>query len=100
MTEHFDALETRDPERREAEQFARLPELIAAAMKAPGWAKHLAGVEPKAVVSRAALARLPVLRKSELAALQKASPPFGSFNVTAPGAVRRIMMSPGPIFEP
>ena len=27
-------------------------------------------------------------------------PPFGGFNVTAPGKVRRLLMSPGPIFEP
>jgi phenylacetate-CoA ligase len=33
-------------------------------------------------------------------ALQKASPPFGGFNVTPPGKVKRMHMSPGPIFEP
>src|SRR5262249_49508668 len=53
-----------------------------------------------AVGSRAALARLPLLRKSDLVALQKARPPFGGFNVTPPGRVRRLLMSPGPIFEP
>jgi len=52
------------------------------------------------VTSRAALARLPVLRKADLVALQKESPPFGGLNVTAPGKVRRLLMSPGPIFEP
>src|SRR4029450_3775101 len=30
----------------------------------------------------------------------KARPPFGGFNVTPPGQVRRLLMSPGPIFEP
>ena len=40
-------------------------------MTAPGWAKHLKGVDPKSVTSRAALAKLPVLRKSDIAALQK-----------------------------
>ena len=34
------------------------------------------------------------------AALQKESPPFGGFNVTPPGKARRLLMSPGPIFEP
>jgi phenylacetate-coenzyme A ligase PaaK-like adenylate-forming protein len=66
---------------------------------APGWAKHLAGVDPKSVTSRAALARLPVLRKSDLVGLQKDTPPFGGYNVTAPGKAKRILMSPGPIFE-
>jgi len=32
--------------------------------------------------------------------LQKASPPFGGFNVTPPGRAKRLHMSPGPIFEP
>jgi phenylacetate-CoA ligase len=27
-------------------------------------------------------------------------PPFGGFNVTAPARLRRLLMSPGPIFEP
>ena len=69
-------------------------------MTAPGWAKHLKGVDPKSVNSRAALAKLPVLRKSDVAALQKENPPFGGLNVTAPGKARRLLMSPGPIFEP
>jgi phenylacetate-CoA ligase len=97
---HYDALETRDPALREREQCARLPEIVARAMSAPGWAKHLAGVDPKSVTSRAALAKLPVLRKSDIAAMQKDNPPFGGLNVTAPGKARRLLMSPGPIFEP
>jgi len=52
------------------------------------------------MTSRAALAALPVLRKSELAARQRELPPFGGFNVTLPGRLRRLLMSPGPIFEP
>jgi phenylacetate-coenzyme A ligase PaaK-like adenylate-forming protein len=100
MAEHYDALETRDPAAREANLFARLPAAVAHAMTAPGWAKHLAGVDPQAVTSRAALAKLPLLRKSALLNLQKESPPFGGFNVTPPGKARRLFMSPGPIFEP
>ena len=100
MPDHYDALETRDPAVREREQFARLPEFIARAVTAPGWAKHLKGVDPKSVNSRATLAKLPVLRKSDIVALQKETPPFGGLNVTAPGKARRLLMSPGPIFEP
>jgi phenylacetate-CoA ligase len=100
MNPHYDTLETRDPHARERDFFGRLPSLIVRAMGAPGWAAQLAGIDPAAVTSRAALARLPVLRKSELAARQKEQPPFGGFNVTAPGQVRRLLMSPGPIFEP
>jgi phenylacetate-CoA ligase len=100
MSDHYDALETRDPDERETAQCATLSELVARAIAAPGWAKHLAGVDPDAVTSRAALAGLPLLRKSDLAALQKAAPPFGGFNATPPDKMRRLLMSPGPIFEP
>src|SRR5262249_39981778 len=48
----------------------------------------------------AALARLPVLRKSELPALHKAAPPFGGFVSAAPGSFAHLFTSPGPIFEP
>ena len=100
MADHYDALETRDPAARERALFARLPEIIAHAMKAPGWARQLAGVDPKAVISRVTLAKLPLLRKSDLLNLQKDNPPFGGFNVIAPGKAKRLHMSPGPIFEP
>ena len=100
MPEHYDALETREPAVREREQIGRLTEIIARAKIAPGWAKYLSGVNPDAVTSRVALAKLPVLRKSDISALQKENPPFGGLNVTPPGKTRRLLMSPGPIFEP
>jgi phenylacetate-CoA ligase len=100
MPEHYDALETRNPAARQQEQLAQLSKIIARATTAPGWAKHLSGVNLKAITSLAALAKLPVLRKSDIPALQKEHPPFGGLNVTAPNKVRRLLMSPGPIFEP
>jgi phenylacetate-CoA ligase len=100
MADHFDSLETRDSAARERDLFARLPAAIERAMTAPGWAKHLAAIDPKAIASRAQLAKLPVLRKSALLGLQKETPPFGGFNTVAPGKAKRLFMSPGPIFEP
>lgn len=100
MTGHYDSLEIRDPAVREREQLAQMPGIVAHAMSAPGWAKHLAGTDAKAVNSRAALAKLPVLRKADFAALQKEHPPFGGLNVTPVTGARRLLMSPGPIFEP
>jgi phenylacetate-CoA ligase len=100
MTDHYDSLETRDPAEREASLFARLPHVLSEAMTAPGYASHLAGVDPAAVVDRAALARLPVLRKSNLPALHKAAPPFGGFVSSPAGSFGRLFTSPGPIFEP
>ncbi len=100
MTEHFDQRETRSPEEREADLFRRLPDVLAAATAAPACAERLAGIDPAAVTDRAALARLPVLRKSDLPALHKANPPFGGFVPGQPSGFARLYTSPGPIFEP
>ena len=100
MTDHYDARETRAPAAREADLFARLPDVLRKAIAAPAYAERLRGVDPASVTNRAALARLPVLRKSELPALHKAAPPFGGFVSEAPGAFARLFTSPGPIFEP
>jgi phenylacetate-CoA ligase len=100
MPDHYDSLETRDPAQRAREEAAALPGIVARAMTAPGWAKHLAGIDAKSVTSRAALAKLSVLRKSDLAALQKEHPPFGGLNVAPANRAKRLLMSPGPIFEP
>ena len=97
---HYDARETRDPAVREADLFTRLPAVLRKAMAAPAYAERLRGVDPAGVTSRAALARLPVLRKSELPALHKAALPFGGFVAAAPGSFSRLFTSPGPIFEP
>ena len=79
MTDHYDALETREPAKREAELFSRLPDVLRQAVAPPAYAERLKGIDPASVTSRAGLARLPVLRKSELPALHKAAPPFGGF---------------------
>ena len=100
MSIHYDTIETRDPADREAAHASALADIVARALAAPGWARRLAGVDPKTISSRAALAELPLLRKSELVELQRETPPFGGFNVTAPGTMKRLLMSPGPIFEP
>ena len=100
MSAFYDALETRDPAEREKDVFGHLPQQIAHAMTAPGWAARLKGIDPNAVTSRAALAKLPLLRKAELPALQKADPPFGGLATTPPNKLKRLLVSPGPIFEP
>ena len=100
MPDFYDDLETRAPEAREREQFAALPDLLARALSAPGWREQLAGIESNSVTTRAALAKLPILRKSDLKERQSARPPLGGFAVTAPGKLKRLLMSPGPIFEP
>jgi phenylacetate-CoA ligase len=101
MTSHYDALETRDPEARERDLLAALPNQIAhARARAPAFAQSLAGVEPRAVTTRAALAALPVMRKGELLDLQRAARPFGGLAASGYGAIARVFASPGPIYEP
>ena len=100
MTDHYDALETREPATREADLFSRLPDVLRKAMAAPAYAERLQGIDPADITSRAALAHLPVLRKSDLPALHKASPPFGGLVTGPSGSFGRLFTSPGPIFEP
>ena len=105
MADHYDTLETRDPDERERQLLAALPRQIAHAQaNAPAFARLLSGVDAATVTTRAALAALPVTRKSDLHDLQKASRPFGGLaaarwgaNGTAPA---RVFASPGPIYEP
>jgi phenylacetate-CoA ligase len=96
----LDALETRAPEERERDLLARLPALIARAQQAPGWGRILAGVDPATITSRAALAGLPVTRKSDLKTLQEGAPPFGGLTATDTTQLAHVFMSPGPIFDP
>src|SRR6266540_5433012 len=101
MPEFYDALETRAPEMRERSLMAGLAGQIAhAKRRAPGWARILSEVDPAAITSRAALAKLPVTRKSDLVALQKAERPFGGLNATPVPQLGRIFVSPGPIYDP
>ncbi len=106
----FDALERRDPAAREAALMAALPGHVARAKAhAAAFAESLAGVDPAAIASRDALARLPVIRKPELLARQqalRAADPFGGFSAFGwrgqrnAGGARRVFQSPGPIYEP
>lgn len=99
--EMFDARERLDPDQREAELFAELPVFLNHAVSnAEGWAAHLEGHDLAVVTSRASLAALPVLRKSELLQRQKDKPPFGGFLAGSLAGVARVFMSPGPIWEP
>jgi len=97
---HYDELETRPPQERKAALFAALRTQIALARnKAPEFARILAAVDPDSLTNQAALARLPVLRKSDLTGRQRESLPFGGFATVAPGEVSHIFASPGPIYE-
>ncbi len=107
MNTHMDALETRDPAAREAALLAALPAQVAHAQKyAPAFADILKGINAADITSRAALAKLPVIRKYELLDKQKASRAaggnvFGGFSAVSYGRqMPRVFSSPGPLYEP
>ena len=110
MSQHYDALETRSPQEREAALMAALPAQIANAQQnSAAFAEILRGVDASSVTSRAALARLPVTRKYELLERQqakRATDPFGGFatigwkGLVRTHGARRVYQSPGPIYEP
>jgi phenylacetate-CoA ligase len=97
---HFDDLETRSADARAADIAARLPEQIARAQQAPGYAGALDGVDAAAITDAAALASLPVLRKSDLGRAQAAHAPLGGFTLKPASGFAHVFQSPGPIYEP
>jgi phenylacetate-CoA ligase len=105
MSNFYDALETRDPLAREAALMQALPQQVAHARSAStAFAEILQNVDAAAVTSRAALARLPVTRKTDLHERQQAQRErdvFGGFSAVGFGAAMpRVFSSPGPIYEP
>lgn len=109
----YDAQETVEAGAREQALLAALPRQVAHAQAhTAAFAELFAGIDAAGVSSRAALASLPVTRKSELLARQQAKrqsghgDPFGGFSaigwsgLSAQQGVRRVFQSPGTIYEP
>ncbi len=84
MSQYFDELETRTADARAADQLS----LLNVQLKKNGFGP---------VGDLAELSKLPVLRKAELSARQKAESPFGGLPVSN---VTHYFQSPGPIYEP
>ncbi len=97
---HFDDLETRSADQRAADLAQALPQQIARAQSLPGYGETLKGVDASQITSAAALADLPVLRKSELGKAQAVQPPFGGFTTKPVTEFGHVFQSPGPIYEP
>lgn len=107
---HYDTLEIRTPEQRESALMAALAAQVAhAKAHAPAFATCLADVDAAQITTRAALARLPVVRKHELLEHQRdpgAPDAFGGYSALGWGATPaarralRVFASPGPIHEP
>ena len=97
----YDDSETQPPAAREAALFAALPgHLVRAVRNAPAIAAQLSGIDPAGITSRAALAAIPVLRKSELIERQRADMPLGGLAAVGMASFRHLFSSPGPIYVP
>lgn len=113
MTTYYEEREAASVAEREEALFARLPDALdQARQRASAIAQQLHGVEPGDIRDRASLARIPVIRKSELleaqlarrssadAGLSEKDRVFGGFSAIGWGEAARVFASPGPIYEP
>jgi len=100
MTQFYDQLETRSNDERAAALARALPDQIARAQTLPGYGGALKDVDAAAITTIADLARLPVLRKSDLGKAQGNAAPFGGLTTRPAHGFSHIFQSPGPIYEP
>lgn len=101
MTQFYDALETRSADERAAQHLTLLQaQIMHAKARARRYSALLADIEPISITSLADLARLPVVRKSDLIDQQRAELPFAGLNATRLPALARVFASPGPIYDP
>jgi phenylacetate-CoA ligase len=99
--EHYDRQETRSPASRENTLFRDLRAVLKIARpRAPALRAQLKGVDIDSVKTRADLAALPLVRKSDLKNMQEEAPPFGGLAASRCAGLKRLLVSPGPIFEP
>jgi len=95
--------ETMSRKRREAYLKERLSEILRygyRSSKAIRSRFDAMGIKPEKVKDLKDLEKLPVTKKTDLVTAQKQTPPFGGFEVVPKKGMRRIYISPGPVFEP
>ena len=59
-----------------------------------------AGLTPSDIQTVEDLTKLPITSKNDFSAMQQANPPFGGWVAVAPDTLKRIYISPGPIYDP
>ena len=96
---HYDDLETRSADIRARDLKVALQDQVGRAQRLAGYAETLGSVDALKIGGVGDLAGLPVLRKSDLGAAQKAHPPLGGFT-TGVSQFSHVFQSPGPIYEP
>ncbi len=101
MSALYDTLAHRSAAQREADHLADLQNLVHhARANAPYYTKTLANIDPDTLTSLADLAKLPILRKSDIAEIQGQFPPFGGIAVGDLPTQAHLFLSPGNIAEP
>ena len=96
----FYDLETRSADQRASDLAVALPAQIANAQKLGGNATALDSVDASSIQTVGDLARLPVLRKSDLVQAQSENGPLGGYGALKTHEFAHIFQSPGPIYEP
>ena len=97
---YYDDLETRDEGQRAEALAQALPLALSRAKLALAMARLLRDVEPEAMTDRAALARLPVIRKAELSEAQRKQPPFGGYTTRPAAQFDHIFKAPARSMNP
>jgi phenylacetate-CoA ligase len=94
MSDFYDRYEHRPPGSRESALLRDLRGILSVGRsRASTLRSQLKGIVIDSLKTRANLAQIPILRKSDLRALQKDHPPFGGACTTRPGALMRLLVS-------
>ena len=100
MSRFYDVLETRLPAEREQELLTALQVQLSHVKTHTSWGALLQEVVPQDIKTPTDMARIPVLRKSDLKGLQEKQKPFGGLVAAKWSQIRYIFSSPGPLYEP
>jgi phenylacetate-CoA ligase len=70
--------------------------------KAPGYRKFMdeSGVNPKSIRNIGDFSKIPVLKKNRMPEMHRNDPPFGGFLAIPLDQLKRIYISPGPLYDP
>ena len=101
-TIYMPKVEAASPEARSAYEDDLVRRAVAASQKSTEirMRLHEAGVSSESIGGVQDLPRVPMLSKDLLPALQTEHPPFGGMLAVPATKLRRVYMSPGPIFDP
>ena len=101
MPDLFDRLESRVPQTRESINFRDLRHILTVAKsRVPALRAQLKGVDIATLATRPDLARIPIVRRGDLAALQGDNAPFGGTCATRPGALKQILIGHSAMVAP